>query len=267
MSNPSGFYVYMYKNPLKCGEPFYVGKGSGKRCRKHIKEARNPNTLDTNLHKLRTIRQIFNAGLEPEVVIIDEAISEDQSFELEEFLISEIGRADLSAGPLTNMSNGGDGNFGRLGLRGSLNPMYGKPGSFTGKTHSKETKDRLAKINTGKRHSEETKKKLSIYFTGRRLSEEVKKRIVRPVDWKQNLSIAKNKSSYVITEEHKKKLSASLIGNKRSKGRVMSPEEVAMRSKALRGHIKPKTECKVCGVAIANHMLNRYHNDNCKVKK
>lgn len=263
--NANNFYVYLYKNPLKNGEPFYVGKGVGNRSRRHLQFARSSYSCDSNLHKLNTIRKILRNGLEPDITIVDEGISEDQAFELEMFLISEIGRADLKQGTLTNLTDGGDGVRGWVGLSGELNPMYGKPGTFTGKKHSKETCQRLSEVNLGKKHREETKEKLSKHFTGRPWTEEAKRNAVRPKDWKFHLSEAKKNSSYVQTEEHKRKVSKSLIGNTRSKGRKMGAEEIEMRSKALKGHVKPKTACSVCGKLIANHMLHRYHEENCKL--
>ncbi len=46
-------------------------------------------------------------------------------------------------------------------LIGENNPMYGKRSSgFTGKTHSKETREKLRVSSLGKTHKEETKKKI-----------------------------------------------------------------------------------------------------------
>lgn len=52
-------------------------------------------------------------------------------------------------------------------LSGENNPMYGKPGAFSGKTHTEETRIRISKgqygdnnHNYGKHHTEETKQKI-----------------------------------------------------------------------------------------------------------
>ena len=49
------------------------------------------------------------------------------------------------------------------------------------------------------------------------------------------------------------------------KGKTMSEETKYKISEALLGIPKPKTECPHCNRMIANNMLNRYHNDNCKL--
>tara|TARA_R110000868_G_scaffold223992_1_gene475845 strand:- start:324 stop:788 length:465 start_codon:yes stop_codon:yes gene_type:complete len=49
------------------------------------------------------------------------------------------------------------------------------------------------------------------------------------------------------------------------KGKTMSEESNNKRSIALLGRPKPKTECPHCNRMIANNMLDRYHNDNCKL--
>ena len=63
-----------------------------------------------------------------------------------------------------------------FGLKGTLNPLYGRQGikTFLGKTHTLETRKKLSEIAKkrtpwflGKNHSEETKKKLGIIASNR----------------------------------------------------------------------------------------------------
>lgn len=112
------YYIYILKNPVT-GVPFYVGVG--KRNRKsnvsreksHIKEAirfRNGTiTKSANRHKLNTILQILDSGLEVEIELGNEFDSEFSAFEEETKLIALFGRKDLGSGSLTNMTDGGDG--------------------------------------------------------------------------------------------------------------------------------------------------------------
>ena len=102
------YYVYLYRHPDTL-IPFYVGYGKNDRDVSHIKEAKNTNK---NSHKLNTIRKILREEKEPIINIIDSNLSKEQACELEIFLISEIGRADLGQGPLTNLTIGGDGYVG-----------------------------------------------------------------------------------------------------------------------------------------------------------
>lgn len=129
------YYVYLYLKPD--GTTFYVGKGKDDRWKYHLNEARKDNTTDKNNLKLNTIRKILKSGQEPIVKFVDSNISEEQAFELEQFLISEIGRIDLGTGTLTNLTNGGEGSSGilvsedtrhkrRLKMQGELNPNYGR---------------------------------------------------------------------------------------------------------------------------------------------
>lgn len=133
------YYVYLYLKPD--GTPFYVGKGKGDRWKAHLVEASKKATKDKNRLKINTIKKILKQGQEPIVKFVDTNISEDQAFELECFLISEIGRIDLGTGTLTNLTDGGEGQSGyvyseerrkELSIRfsGENNPNYGKTGEL-----------------------------------------------------------------------------------------------------------------------------------------
>lgn len=109
-SNTSNVYfVYVYIYPTS-HVPFYVGYGKNDRHLYHIKEAIRKPTPKQGEHKLNIIRKILKANLEPIIKIVDNNLSREEARELEVFLISEIGRSDLNLGPLTNLTNGGDGN-------------------------------------------------------------------------------------------------------------------------------------------------------------
>lgn len=118
------FYVYIYLDTRKSGsfqygdlvfnhEPFYIGKGKGRRFSVHLRTKRES---DLKLPRVRTVRAILKEGREPEIKIIPVS-SEDEAFALEVELIKKIGRRDLKKGPLTNLSDGGDGSAGHLGTR------------------------------------------------------------------------------------------------------------------------------------------------------
>lgn len=98
------FYIYVLLRPN--GEPFYIGKGLGKRIFHHEAEARNT-TLRT--HKLNVIRTIIRSGRKLFYAIPHFCDDETEAHEFEVELISSIGRYDLRRGPLTNQTNGGEG--------------------------------------------------------------------------------------------------------------------------------------------------------------
>ena len=120
------YYVYIYLDQRKKSkesygdyyfeyEPFYVGKGrdngssllSG-RSHSHLREAKTGNTH--NQFKINVIRLIQETcDGDPIIMKVDECMSEERAFRLEEELINIIGRRNLGDGPLTNLTDGGGG--------------------------------------------------------------------------------------------------------------------------------------------------------------
>lgn len=98
------FYVYVLLRPD--GQPFYVGKGLGRRVFQHEMEARNT-TLRT--HKLNVIREILRAGGSIAYAVPHFCDDETQAHAFEVALIAKLGRHDLRRGPLTNQTDGGEG--------------------------------------------------------------------------------------------------------------------------------------------------------------
>ena len=128
------FYVYIYF--YLTGIPCYVGKGKGNRWLDHERK-RNP----TNIHLRRLILKARREGLELPKIKVSEGLSEKEAFQCERGLIRAIGRRDLGTGPLINLTDGGDGEIGRV--------------------VTKETRQKLREINLGKTLTEEHKIKIS----------------------------------------------------------------------------------------------------------
>jgi len=124
------FYTYIYRDPER-QEPFYVGKGSGKRAYYHLRRKdKHPLT-----HRISYMRK---KGIQPLIEIID-APDEEHALFMEEVLISLLGRKDLNKGPLLNLSDGGES-----GHKGAI--------------VSKETRKKLSIAGTGRKLTEEHKK-------------------------------------------------------------------------------------------------------------
>jgi hypothetical protein len=98
------FYVYVLLRPN--GQPFYVGKGLGRRVFNHEMEARNT-TLKT--YKLNVIRAIMKEGGAVSYALPRFCDDEIEAHALEVALIAKLGRHDLKRGPLTNQTDGGEG--------------------------------------------------------------------------------------------------------------------------------------------------------------
>jgi hypothetical protein len=206
------FYVYIYLDPRKPGnycydnlsfnfEPFYIGKGSGNRI--------NVGLNDRNTFKSNITKAIYKEGLKPILLKIIENINERESFLLETELVLKIGRRDLKKGPLTNLTDGGEGTSNvteevrkklrkaHLGKKLSVNAieslrkrMIGNKYCL-GKKQSEETKRKRGETtrklylegdiipwNWRKKYTEEEKKKfISFGFKGKNHSTETRNKL------------------------------------------------------------------------------------------
>lgn len=87
-------------------EPFYVGKGTGKRFKQH-KYKPSGKFMASKLKSLK------DKGVEP-IIIVLETTNESNAYALEKRLIKAIGRRDLGLGTLCNLTDGGETNLGRI---------------------------------------------------------------------------------------------------------------------------------------------------------
>ena len=145
------YYVYALIDPRN-DQPFYIGKGTGKRAKTHLYNKRSKK--DSNSFKENKIDKIRSEGLEPLVCILKDNLDEQTAYDLEAQYIKMYGRKEDS-GILTNLCEDN------------------RPPSIRGKTYieaygeekAKEIieKKRQAQIAAGgwgpKKHSEETKQK------------------------------------------------------------------------------------------------------------
>lgn len=106
------FYVYVYRDPRprKALQPIYVGKGTARDARADRHWRRGAD----NAMLARILAKIRGCGLSPVIEIIAWFDNEADAFSLEGSLIAKFGRRDTGAGPLANMTDGGEGSSGGL---------------------------------------------------------------------------------------------------------------------------------------------------------
>lgn len=145
------FYVYAWLRPN--GEPFYVGKGTGRRSG-NMGVARNR-------HFINIVKKMERSGASPTVVRLYDCLSEDEAFDLERSEIAKYGRIE-HGGTLCNMTDGGDGVS-----NPSADSRTKMRAARLGKPLSAETRAKIAIANSNRVHTEETRAKLSMYAKNR----------------------------------------------------------------------------------------------------
>lgn len=96
------YYVYALIDP-RINQPFYVGKGKGKRCHAHVQDWRSGGR-GGNAEKLERIGDIIGSGYDVDVQILLADVAEDEALTVETQYIKEY-RARGYA--LTNIAGGG----------------------------------------------------------------------------------------------------------------------------------------------------------------
>ena len=112
------FYTYIiWRQDGQPLTPFYVGKGRHGRALHHQMDSE----LAASKHKDNIIKKLMREG-EPILYSYTTTANEAEAFAKEKELIQLIGRSNLGLGPLANLTDGGEGSSGHLGLRGDANP-------------------------------------------------------------------------------------------------------------------------------------------------
>jgi hypothetical protein len=166
--DPRRFYVYAYlrSNDSEHGKrltPYYIGKGA----------------RDRATSKQRTVPKPSDPSF---IVYIQEGMTEQDAFRLEQYCIALYGRIDKGTGILRNLSDGGDGPSGTIvsearrqqiaeSSRGRTHPpevrrkigdaQMGSKNHMWGKAVSQETREKISAANKGLRRSEKSRQNIA----------------------------------------------------------------------------------------------------------
>lgn len=206
------FYVYLYYDHRNNNTPIYVGKGFGDRRFAHVKSSRR-----THLSNL--LRRMAADGFEIVAGVVN-CPDEEFAFLLEMELIARYGRRDRKNGTLLNLTDGGEGECGRVFSAEHLKNMKGK----TGHPWSAASRAKLAATNTGRKRSAEARANMRAAQARQIGKPSPMKGKKYPESHGAKISAAKlGKTRPPVSEETRRKLSASAkIDWAKRKAKVLS---------------------------------------------
>jgi len=98
------FYVYTYSYPD--GTPFYVGKGTGRRDKRHLEQAKHAKKVKSWCAKI--VKSLIKKDQYPIIHRIIDNIDEELALLIEQEYIDKYGRRDINTGILVNATDGGE---------------------------------------------------------------------------------------------------------------------------------------------------------------
>lgn len=236
----NNFYVYVLKDPDTL-EPFYVGKGHGKRAEKHkhIPKTRKLTHKDNKILKLKSEGKFYI------IEYIAENLFEKEAFDLEIKLISDYGRQDLKTGILCNHTNGGEGYSGWSQER---KQEYSE--RHKGIISARDSEDNIFRV------SKEDPRWISGELVGINFGKKVS-------TMKKNFIIAKDKkgNNFSVSKNDPRWISGELVGIRKGlKPHINSIEA----SKANKGKSKPEGFGDKVSRALSGKEKSEEHKENLR---
>jgi hypothetical protein len=148
------FYTYIYYDPDRNNEPFYVGKGLWDRIWSHFTR-RDKHPVTNRVSLIKRNNRIPIVG-------IYAGLTEIESLDLEIQLIKDIGRKDLGKGPLLNLTDGGESGTHNKGRKRSEKTRKKMSESAKKRIRTDEMKEKIRQTQKSKPpRAEHIRKKIS----------------------------------------------------------------------------------------------------------
>jgi hypothetical protein len=261
------FYVYALCDPRAPGsfkyeivlgefvdfacEPFYIGKGTGRRMFTHVVAAnRGTKQASENPHKTNKILAIQAQGFAVAEIKIRDDLTESAALELEEFLVEKIGRV-TEGGLLCNILNGGAAGSSGIPLkqehRDKLSASH--KGSQRAYRASVENMKKAHQLTPDQVRAKAEKQKKT--FAARSAEDESQRRAV--------ISNASKRLWVSRTEEQRKDVIA-----RAQAVRAQNKDLPQKTAKILSDRNKVRASCPHCGKEGQRIAMLRFHFDNCK---
>jgi hypothetical protein len=190
------YYVYLLLDPSKDDEPFYIGKGKGKRVKDHY----TPGYLKKNNYKSNIINLYRSKGHQDKYIILKDSMTNQEAYDWETWFILEYYGMKTSGGLLVNQTTGGGGT-----------PGFAAP-------RTPEWLEKLSNAQKGREVSEQTR---------RLLSQRAKER--EPASDESRAKMSASKKGKPKSPEHVEKVRQANIG------KFVSDETRAKISKSTAG--------------------------------
>lgn len=222
------FYIYAWQYPD--GLTFYIGKGHGKRDRD---ESTGRNRFFKSI-----VAKIRLGGQQPHVKRWQDGLLETDAHALETAYIKLFGRRDLKTGTLCNLTDGGDGEAGRV-----LTAEHRAKIGIASSNRSAETRAKISASNTGKKHSAEHRAKIGDAVRGRIKSAEERAKLsasrkgISPSE-KTRAKLRAANLGKIASAETREKIGAAHRGKTRSQETLINMGAARRMNGPLKGQFK-----------------------------